>query len=122
MNLLNKSIGNFGEDLAEEYLRKSGYEIIERNFKCKIGELDIIGKDDKYIVFIEVKARYNNFYGAPCEAVTHGKQFKIYKTAQYYIMIKKLYNRNFRFDVIEIILSKIDNNHNIRLIKNAFQV
>lgn len=122
MRTLNKNIGNFGEDLAEIYLKKAGYKLIERNFRCKIGELDIIGKDDKYIAFIEVKTRYSNSYGSPCEAVTTSKQFKIYKTAQYYIMLKKLYKLNFRFDVVEVILNNIDSNHNIRLIKNAFQI
>lgn len=122
MNKLNKTIGNYGEDLAAEYLKKSGYVIFERNFKCKIGELDIIGRDDTHISFIEVKTRYNNRYGSPCESITHGKQFKIYKTAQYYIMLKKLYNQSFRFDVVEIILSRADNRQIIRLIKNAFQV
>jgi putative endonuclease len=122
MGTLNKSIGNYGEDLAENYLKQLGYKIIERNFKCKIGELDIIGKDDSYITFIEVKTRYSNFYGSPCESVTPSKQFKIYKTAQCYIMLKKLYKLNFRFDVVEVILNNIDYNYNIRLIKNAFQI
>jgi putative endonuclease len=122
MSTLNKSIGNFGEDLAENYLKQSGYKIIERNFKCKIGELDIIGKDDKYITFIEVKTRYSNLYGSPCESVTVSKQLKIYKTAQCYIMLNQLYKLSFRFDVVEVILNNIDNTHNIRLIKNAFQI
>ncbi|MCM0648689.1 YraN family protein [Clostridium swellfunianum] len=122
MKKLNKTIGNFGEDLAEKFLIDWGYTIIERNFKCKIGELDIIGKDDEHIAFIEVKTRYDSLYGAPSEAVTAYKQFKIYKTAQYYIMMRKLYKLNFRFDVVEIMLNKFDNCHKIRLIKNAFQI
>jgi putative endonuclease len=122
MSTLNKTIGNFGEDLAENYLKEVGYEIIERNFKCKIGELDIIGKDDRYVAFIEVKTRYNNRYGSPCEAVTASKQLKIYKTAKCYIMLKKLYKLNFRFDVVEVILNNTGSNPNIRLIKNAFQI
>lgn len=122
MKRLNKTIGDFGEDLAEDYLRKLGYNILERNFSCKIGELDLIGKDKTHIAFIEVKTRYDSQYGLPCEAVTASKKYKLYKTAQYYIMIKKLYHENFRFDVVDIILSKVDNRHEVRLIKNAFQI
>ncbi len=122
MKKLNKNIGDFGETLAEDYLRKLGYDILERNFACKIGELDLIGKDKTHVVFIEVKTRYDSTYGLPCEAVTVLKQYKIYKTAQYYIMIKKLYNENFRFDVVDVLLSRTDNGHKIRVIKNAFQI
>lgn len=122
MHTFNKNIGNFGEDIAANYLRTNGYVIIQRNFKCRIGELDIIGKDNSHIAFIEVKTRYGSNYGSPCEAVTTAKQYKIYKTAQYFIMINKLYKQNFRFDVVEVILNSIDDNHRIRVIKNAFQI
>jgi putative endonuclease len=122
MKTLNKEVGNHGEYLAYNYLRELGYEILERNFKCKIGELDIIGRDGSYIVFIEVKTRFGNRYGTPSEAVTYSKQHKIHKTAEFYIMIKKLYNSNFRFDVIEVTLDQNNDNPNIRLIKNAFQI
>jgi putative endonuclease len=122
MKRLNKTIGDFGEDLAEDYLRRLGYNILERNFSCKIGELDLIVKDKTHVIFIEVKTRYDSQYGLPCEAVTATKKYKLYKTAQYYIMIKKLYHENFRFDVVDIILSKADNKHEIRVIKNAFQL
>lgn len=122
MKNLNKSIGDFGEDLAESYLNSLGYKIIERNFSCKTGELDMIGIDGLYIVFIEVKARYDSSYGMPCEAITASKRFKIYKTAQYYIMVKNLHKENFRFDVVEIVLNKNNREYNIRIIKNAFQI
>jgi putative endonuclease len=122
MGSFNRAIGNMGEDLAQDYLKNLGYEIIERNFKCNIGELDIIGLDGSHISFIEVKARYGNCYGSPCEAVTYSKQRKIYKAAQFYIMIKKLHKCNFRFDVVEVMLNKKDTTPSIRLIKNAFQI
>lgn len=122
LKALNKEIGFLGEDTAVNYLKKYGYIILERNFNCKIGEIDIIGKDKNHIVFIEVKTRYNNIYGSPAEAVTHAKQYKIYKTAQYYIMIRKLYKFNFRFDVIEIMFNNKNNTSSIRLIKDAFRI
>ncbi|SKA76409.1 putative endonuclease [Clostridium sp. USBA 49] len=122
MKRLNKEVGFLGEEIAVKYLKKYGYVILERNFNCKIGEIDIIGKDKDYIVFIEVKTRYSNIYGSPGEAVTHSKQYKIYKIAQYYIMNKKFYKFNFRFDVIEIMLNNKNNKYSIKLIKNAFQI
>lgn len=120
MKILNKQIGNMGEDIAVDYLKKSGYIILDRNFKCKIGEIDIIGKDNNYIVFIEVKTRYGNKYGIPSESVTYLKQRKIYKTAEVYILKNKLHKSNFRFDVIGITLN--NDIPSIRLIKNAFQI
>ncbi|MFD3156545.1 YraN family protein [Haloimpatiens sp. FM7330] len=122
MHHFNKDIGNYGESLAQEYLKKMGYIILDKNFRCKLGELDLIGKDDTFIAFIEVKTRYSNLYGYPCEAVTKSKQFRIYKIAQLYILKKKLFKCNFRFDVVEIILNKNDEKPSIRLIKNAFQL
>lgn len=120
MKAHNKTIGAFGEELAENYLKQLGCKIVDKNFKCKIGEIDIIAKDNDYIVFIEVKTRYSDRYGLPCEAVTPHKQYKIYKTAQFYIMVNKLHSFNFRFDVMEVILNYQSDNNYVRLIKNAF--
>ncbi|MBV7271977.1 YraN family protein [Clostridium thailandense] len=122
MHSFNKDIGSLGEDIAETYLKQVGYTVLDRNFRCKIGEIDIIGKDGDYICFIEVKTRYGSIYGNPCEAVSYSKQRKIYKTAESYIMRKKLFKFNFRFDVIEIILNNSNNAPSIRLIKDAFQM
>lgn len=122
MHSFNKDIGSLGEDIAETYLRQIGYTVLERNFRCKVGEIDIIGKDKDYICFIEVKTRYGSIYGNPCEAVTYSKRHKIYRTAEAYIMRKKLFKFDFRFDVIEIILNNSNNTSSIRLIKDAFQI
>jgi len=122
MHCFNKDIGSLGEDLAESYIKNHGYIIIERNFRCKIGEIDIIGKDKEHIAFIEVKARYNDDYGRPAEAVNFYKQNKLYKAAEFYIMKNKLNNYNFRFDVIEVLLKLESNRYELRLIKNAFQI
>lgn len=121
MHHFNKDIGNFGENLAETYLKQNGYKILTKNFTCKIGEIDIIGIDKNLICFIEVKTRYNLKYGYPCEAVTRNKMMKIYKSSQVYILKNRLFKYSFRFDIIEILLDK-KNKPKIRLIKNAFQV
>lgn len=117
-----KDIGNLGENIAENYLINRGYIILDRNFRCKTGEIDIIAKDGNYISFIEVKTRYGNLYGTPGESVNYLKQYRIYKTAQMYILKKRLNKFNFRFDVIEVILNHINNDFSIKLIKDAFQI
>lgn len=99
-------IGKYGEDVAVRFLEQKGYKIIERNFSCRQGELDIIAKNNGYIVFIEVKTRSNFLYGMPGEAVGRDKQKHIYKVAKYYLHIHKLENHFVRFDVVEVLLDK----------------
>ena len=98
----NKILGNEGEEEATQYLIKNGYKIIERNFLCKRGEIDIIAKDGDTIVFIEVKTRKSIKYGTPAEAVDEIKQKHIYKAAEYYLYSRNLENEYVRIDVIEV--------------------
>ena len=100
----NQKIGKKGEDYAVKSLLNKGYKILERNFKCKSGEIDIIAKDKKEIVFIEVKTRTNLNYGVPSLAVNNSKKQHIVKVAKYYLHKYNLENRIIRFDVIEIII------------------
>lgn len=116
----NKEKGNLGEKIAGEYLKNSGYIILEKNFRIRGGEIDIICKDKECIVFVEVKTRYSTLYGSPGEAVDLHKQHKISQAAQVYIMKNKLLNCYFRFDVVEIILKDNDEVRSINLVKNAF--
>lgn len=97
-----QEIGQDGENIAENYLKKENYQIIERNFRCKQGEIDIIAKDKNEIVFIEVKTRTNINYGNPAEAVNTPKQKHIKRATEYYVHINNLYKYYIRFDVIEI--------------------
>ena len=73
---VNKETGKLGEDIAVHYLKQNGYVILDRNFECRQGEIDIITLDEKEIVFVEVKTRTSNKYGAPSEAVNKIKQKK----------------------------------------------
>ncbi len=109
----NHEIGKLGEDIAVKYLENIGYKIIERNFYCKQGEIDIIAKDEKEIIFIEVKTRTNILYGNPADAVNLQKQKHIYKSAKYYLYKHSLRDVFVRFDVIEIyyLKNKININH-----------
>lgn len=110
-------LGKKGEYYATEYLRKQGYKIIERNFECRQGEIDIIAKEKEEYVFIEVKTRQSIKYGKPCEAVTEQKKKHIWKATNYYLYSHKLENKYIRFDVIEIY--KKQNKFYIHHIKQA---
>lgn len=94
--------GKLGEDIAVNFLENKGYKIIERNFECKQGEIDIIALDKNEIIFIEVKTRKCLEYGKPVEAVNETKRKHIYNAAKYYLYIRKLEKCFVRFDVIEV--------------------
>lgn len=102
----NKQIGGKGEEIAVNYLVGNGYYLLERNFRCRIGEIDIIAfdKEEKKIVSIEVKTRRSIKYGLPREAVDKRKQKHIISATKYYLLINKLMNYQIRFDVIEVYL------------------
>ena len=91
--------------MAKQELEANGYEIIECNFYCRFGEIDIIAQKDNFIAFVEVKARSEDCMYAPREAVTFSKQRKICKAAMLYKMRKGFIARP-RFDVFEIIYDK----------------
>jgi len=113
--------GKIGEQLATDYLKKNGFLIIERNYRQKCGEIDIIARDKKTLVFIEVKTRKSNKFGSPFEAVTTRKQQQIARTAQNYLFRNKLFNKSARFDVIGITFSR-SGKPSIELIQNAFSL
>ena len=121
MNVLNKDIGSYGEDLACEYLLDIKHKILARNFRSKLGEIDIITFFNNMIIFTEVKSRYTNSYGSPMESVTSYKQKLIIKLSSYYILINKLNDYNIRYDVIEIFFNKSNQNFTINHIKDAFR-
>ncbi|MGL5694331.1 MAG: YraN family protein [Peptostreptococcaceae bacterium] len=112
----NKQKGDLGESIALKYLINNGAEIIEKNYKIRSGEIDIIAKVNNELVFVEVKSRSNVRYGYPAEAVNNKKINKILNVAKYYILVNNLYNIPTRFDVIEIFFKEDKVNH----IVNAF--
>lgn len=122
MKLFNKSIGDYGENVTEAYLINNGYKIIKRNFKCKNGEIDLICLKDNIINFIEVKSRFYNLYGSPCEAVTYSKIKRIINASNYFIYINNLYNLNIRFDIVEVYLNTGNTQYKINHIKDAFRI
>lgn len=103
-----KTIGQEGEDIAAEFLVKSGFELIERNYRFSHGEIDIIARDNSnnYLVFIEVKTRKNLEYGEPEYAITKNKIRQLKKIAEAYVYEKNLKEVECRFDVVAIIWNR----------------
>ncbi|WP_242984084.1 YraN family protein [Clostridium putrefaciens] len=116
-----KALGYHGESLALNHLILQGYEIIEANFFCKLGEIDIIARDNKYICFVEVKTRYGPHICTALESITYSKTQKIKKAAKFYIQQNNLHKNFFRFDAIEILLNEYST-PKINLIKDAFRL
>lgn len=119
-----RSFGTKGEEIAVKYLKSKGYSIIKRNFRVgRLGEVDIIATAEGCICFIEVKTRSSLAFGTPAEAVVRSKQHNITKIASVYLSQNNSFDKNIRFDVIEILLDKncIDKpNLSINHIINAF--
>ena len=100
------ALGDRGEDLAEKYLKKKGYIVVERNFRCRLGEIDIVALDGRYLVFVEVKTRRSQSYGLPCEAVNRPKIRHLVRMAAYYTTVNSVEQRDIRIDVIEILVKE----------------
>jgi putative endonuclease len=101
-----QELGKIGENLAADALCKQGYTILVRNYRCRYGEIDIIGKICDTMVFIEVKTRRSQLYGLPEEAVTVRKQRQVIKSAQHYLAEHDLFDSDCRFDVVSVILGE----------------
>jgi putative endonuclease len=98
-----KALGNWGEELAVKFLKRQGYCILERNFSCRFGEIDIVAKEKDVIVFVEVRTKNNTEFGFPEETVLQNKKTRLFKTAQFYLCQKKLTEIPCRFDMVSII-------------------
>jgi len=115
-----RHIGESGEALAVRFLKKDGYKIIEQNYRCKLGEIDIIARDGRVLAFIEVKARRTGEFGGPKWAVTPKKQRKISMVALEYLKKTKQMQERARFDVVAIRL--LPDRPDVEIIKNAFDL
>jgi putative endonuclease len=115
-----REVGKRGEDAATKFIKKRGYKVVERNFTCPVGEMDIIALDKKTLCFIEVKTLSGRNYGPPEIAVNIHKQRKLSQVALAYLNQKHLHDINARFDVIAVTLSP--EGERIELIKDAFEL
>lgn len=111
-------LGETGEDLAANTLKKQGYKILERNYRTPLGEIDLIARHRGAVVFIEVKTRTSDRFGAGQESVHHAKQARLRKLADYYLKQKRLGEVDVRFDVVGILWQ--EGEPQIEIIQNAF--
>lgn len=110
--------GKIGEDIAQNYLQKKGYKILERNFKKRYGEIDIVALNKDVLVFIEVKTRKSSEFGSPLEAITPWKLKSLIKTAEYYRFTHSRLPESFRIDAVGIKLNDLGEIENIELATN----
>jgi len=115
-----KELGKKGEEKALRFLKKKGYRIIDQNYVCKLGEMDIIAKEKDTLVFVEVKTRTSMAFGPPQLAVTRFKQRQLSKVALNFLKEKQLEDVEARFDVVAILLPP--EKEEIELIRDAFDL
>lgn len=111
-----RRIGTAYESIAVKYLEDKGYEILERNYRNRFGEIDVIAREEEYLVFVEVKYRSTKDCGSPFDAVDFRKQKRIVGVARHYLLMHGLSESvNLRFDVVAV------SGEEIELLKNAFE-
>ncbi|OGE26502.1 YraN family protein [Candidatus Daviesbacteria bacterium RIFCSPHIGHO2_02_FULL_39_12] len=116
--LSTKQTGNLGEDIACQYLKKHGYKILERNFRIRGGEIDIVCKDGEYLAFVEVKTRYSHEYGLPIESMTSWKIKALLKTALFYVRKINWEDKGYRLDLVTVDFANDPEKPEIELIKD----
>ena len=115
-----KSTGITGEQIATTEMKQKGYQILENNYRCHIGEIDIVASNNEFLVFVEVKTRTEGKTKVdPLISITQKKRRKLKNLGMFYVRQKSIYNKQPRFDVIAIKLLK-DNKHTFQHIENAF--
>jgi len=118
----NQNIGKIGEEIAAKFLEKNKFKIIERNFKKRYGEIDIIAVDstekNSVLVFIEVKTRTSGEYGSPLEAITYWKLKSLIKAAQYYKLTHRNLPDGLRIDAVSVRIGQNGDMENIEHVKN----
>lgn len=117
-----QEFGSYGEELACRLYESKGFEIAEKNFRCRLGEIDIIAENEEMIIFSEVKFRRSSSFAEPAEYVTYTKQRRIINAARFWLGRKNNPDKYLRFDVIEICAPQgREGKAYINLIDNAFE-
>ncbi len=117
MSRQRQNIGKKGEEIARSYLEKNGYEIITANYRTKYGEIDLIARDGKTLVFIEVKTRTQIKFGSPFDALTESKRLNISRVALHYLMTHGGTEQPSRFDVVAV---RPGEDVEVEIVRNAF--
>jgi putative endonuclease len=116
----NKTLGKIGEDYATQFLRKNGYAVLRRNWRCALGEIDIVAQEKDFIAFVEIKTRKSASFGPGYSSVNSAKQLKLIKLAHMYLKRYGLSDRPCRIDIISIDMERDGSVLNIELLKDAF--
>ncbi|MFH1858168.1 MAG: YraN family protein [Candidatus Omnitrophota bacterium] len=111
-------LGKLGESLAVKLLKRQGYQILEKNYRCRFGEVDLIAKEGEEIVFVEVKSRRGTSFGFPREQISRTKRKHLQRLAQYY-MKKQAREMAIRIDVVAILFDSKGNPLKVETIPNA---
>ncbi len=114
-----QGLGRTGERLAAEALMSRGYHILERNFRCRHGEIDLVAEDEHDLIFVEVKARRGTSYGLPEDALTFYKRSKLLEVASYYLDLHACSDRSWRIDVVAVQFSSSGKLEEIRIYQHA---
>lgn len=109
-----QQVGQQGEEIAADYLRAQGYEILDRNYHSRFGEVDLVAEKDQCIIFVEVKTRTNDSFGLPEESVTPEKLEKVYDTALLWLQDHPEKPDDWRMDAIAILMDKTLTPHDIQ--------
>ena len=116
---MRSKLGITGEQLAIKFLIANKFEILDSNYTCPLGEIDIIAQKNSILYFIEVKTRSSDEYGSPLEAVDYKKQQRLSRIATYYIMVKD-YSGDSQFGVVAVMYNSYLKRYTVELIANAF--
>ncbi len=114
-----QGLGRTGERLAADALIKKGYHILERNFRCRLGEIDLVAEDEHDLIFVEVKARRGTSFGFPEDALTFVKRRKLLELASYYLDLHTCAERSWRIDVVAVQFSSHGKLEEIRIYQHA---
>jgi putative endonuclease len=111
--------GARGEETAVQHLQREGYRVVERNYRCRRGEIDIIAEESQVLCFVEVRSCHSAAFGGPLATVSAAKQARIIRAARHYLMIRGWERREIRFDVVGI---TYEPELQIQLVRGAFEV
>lgn len=114
-----QGLGRTGERLAADALMNKGYRILERNFRCRHGEIDLVAEDEHDLIFVEVKARRGTTFGLPEDALTYFKRRKLLELASYYLDLHACADRSWRIDVVAVQFSSGGKLEEIRIYQHA---
>lgn len=119
MRNLRQALGKLGEDLAARHLQQSGYTILQRNYRCPAGEMDIVARQGDRLAFVEVRTRRGTSYGTPKESITWRKQERLVRIAGTYLQEHRLSDADWGIDAVAIRFSTDGVLQNVEIIRNA---